>query len=271
MIYTDDGTKININNLSLLSTQGSEVIAYNDENTVYKIYRDDYKFAHKFCLDLDYLSSLKTSRILMPESKLFQDKKLVGYTMKLVSNPNNILDAPMSSLLDELSIIQNDIETISKANVRLFDINKSNYIYNGGLYFIDPGNYYINNLDGMFYRMANKRYFLDEETKTLQPVAKFDDASKLEYVRKWNYSKINSAIHEMLFMNNPDIDIPSLRKTIEFFRESKKEQGELFDLSIYKKYFDSSLSVGNAVKEFAAKNIHIDQNEKKEINSLFTK
>lgn len=38
---------INLENLRLLSEQGSEFIVYNDDNKVYKIFRPNYKLEHK--------------------------------------------------------------------------------------------------------------------------------------------------------------------------------------------------------------------------------
>lgn len=54
---------------------------YSYENVVYKILKKDYKLWHKIIEKLDYLSSIKVSIILMPESLLFNNDKLIGYIM----------------------------------------------------------------------------------------------------------------------------------------------------------------------------------------------
>lgn len=72
---------IDIESLQLLSQEGSEMTVYNDEKFVYKIFKKDYKLGHKSIEELNYLSSIKTSRILMPESLIFNNDELIGYTM----------------------------------------------------------------------------------------------------------------------------------------------------------------------------------------------
>ena len=51
---------INLENLRLLSEQGSEFIVYNGDNKVYKIFRPNYNLEHKSIEKLTYLSSIKT-------------------------------------------------------------------------------------------------------------------------------------------------------------------------------------------------------------------
>lgn len=45
---------INLENLELLSEQGSEFIVYNDDNKVYKIFKPNYKLEHKSIDELTY-------------------------------------------------------------------------------------------------------------------------------------------------------------------------------------------------------------------------
>ena len=63
-IITDDGQKIDINTLKLLSSDGSEVIVYHDDNLTYKIFRDNYRFSHKTANELDaYLNSIGDNNV----------------------------------------------------------------------------------------------------------------------------------------------------------------------------------------------------------------
>lgn len=270
-IITDSGQTIDIDTLNLLSTSGSEVVVYNDESLVYKIFRDNYKFTHKTAEQLDYLSSLNTSRILMPMQKLFRNNKLVGFTMRYMPNGKKISTEPMSHLLDELLIIQRDVEIISEAGVRLIDIDKSNHIYNGGIYLIDFGNYKINENKDMFYNLDGKLHFVDNDNHCMVPIDNFENPTIQFFIKKWNYSKINSLLYEMLFMDNPNVDFYCLRKSIDFFRWQRKLQGELYDMQFYKQYFDKKLTVGGAVKKFIKENISIDEKEKADIMSLMDK
>ena len=267
-VITDDGQKIDINTLKLLSSDGSEVIVYHDDNLTYKIFRDNYRFSHKTANELDYLSSLKTSRILMPKQKLFQENKLVGFTMKYISNAKNIFNDPISHFIEELSILAQDVELISQAGIRLLDLTKSNLVYDGGIYLIDFGNYKINENDDMFYDMNGKKCFIDNSNQCLVAIDDYKNQTMQYFIRKWNYTKINSLIYEMLFMDNPDIDFFVLRKILEFFTNQRKSQDDLYDINVYKQYFNKDLSVGRAIQDFIANNIQIDQDEKDTLMSM---
>lgn len=159
----------------------------------------------------------------MPKSLIFNNDELIGYTMIYIKNEKDIHNDTMANLLNELMIIKQDIDILNKLCVRLIDINKSNIIYNGKLYLIDPGNYYINDVNDLLIYYQNKE-ITEEEKQNL--------------IINWNYNKLNKLMHELLFMNNSDIDFYLLRKIIEFFEIERKKDGLIYDAGIYQKYFD---------------------------------
>ena len=83
------------------------------------------------------------------------------------------------------------------------------------------------------------------------------------------YNQINKLMHELLFMNNSNIDFYLLRKIIEFFKLERKKHNLIYDVSIYQKYFDKDLSVRESINKFLANHIKVDEEEKKMILSLF--
>ena len=83
---------------------------------------------HKTIEDLTYLSSIKTSRILMPESLIIENESLIGYSMQYIKNSHDLCDENMGHFVNELEAIILDIELLSKYNVRMIDINKGNTI-----------------------------------------------------------------------------------------------------------------------------------------------
>ncbi len=58
------------------------------------------------------------------------------------------------------------MEVICEKDKKLIDTNKSNTVYNGKLYLVDPGNYYINDINDLLIFFKNKE-INDEEKKTL--------------------------------------------------------------------------------------------------------
>ena len=248
-----DNQLIDINNLTLLSARGSEVIVYCDSDYVYKIFKNDYRLKHKSAEELAYLSSFNTSRILMPMSMLYSNKILVGYKMRYIRSKRDIFNDTIDNLLNELLIIREDIELLSDHGIRLIDINKSNIVYNGSLFFVDPGNYYINNINDLL------NYYSDK-------ILTEDD--KISIIKEWNYDKVNKLICELLFMNNPKIDFYLLIKIIEFFNYERTKIGALYDYNVYKKYFDGDSIISDSIQVFVRKNIKENAEEREKILSL---
>lgn len=255
MYIIKNGIKEHIlcDSLSLLSDKGTEFLVYYYDNKVYKVFKDDYKLGHKTIEELNYLISIKTSRILMPESLILDNGSLIGYSMPYINNSRDLFEEKMSYFINELENVIFDIEILNNYSVRLIDINKNNIIYNGSLYFIDPGNYYINDIKDLLQYIGSKEPSL-EERKYL--------------IKIWNYNRFNKLIVELLFMNNSDVDFYILRKIIEFFDKQKKEKNILYDIPIYKEYFDGNLKVKDSINKFIKDNIKIDPEEKQIIYKL---
>lgn len=253
---SSENQRINTESLNILSDKGSEVVVYNDDDTVYKIFKKDYKLGHKSIEELLYLSSIKTSRTLMPKSLLFESNELVGYTMEYIKDNKNILDVRMEDIIKELNTILKDIDTLSRLNIRLMDINSENTIFNGKLYLIDPGNYYINNVKDLSFYFQNREVTNEEKQKL---------------IAYWNHDKLNKLMYELLFMNNNDIDFYLLRKIIEFFRNEREKDGVIRDIWIYQRYFDTTLTVRESINKFIASYIKVDDEEKKMILSLLNR
>lgn len=246
-------TQIFYDSLTLLSEKGSEFTVYYNDDKVYKIFKENYQLTHKTIEEFTYLSSIKTSRILMPESLIIENESLIGYSMQYIKNSRDLCDEVMGYFITELEAIILDIELLSKYNVRMIDINKGNTIYNGSLYLIDPGNYYINDI------------------RDLLPYIDYKEPSELEkqhIIQYWNYDKLNKLIIELLFMKNPDVDFYILRKIIEFFDIKKIQYSIISDIPIYKEYFDLNLKISDSIKKFVKECIKVDESEKRLINQL---
>lgn len=93
-----------------------------------------------------YLTTISTSRVLLPQKLLFYNHQLRGYSYKLVSKKNNgrtIITLPKDELIGNLAILERDIERLSKKQVLLNGISPENSIFNGNLYLVDPSKYTI--------------------------------------------------------------------------------------------------------------------------------
>ena len=91
-----------------------------------------------------YLTTISTSRVLLPKNLLFHNHHLRGYTYKLVSKKSNgrtIISLPKDELIGNLALLERDIERLSRKKVLLNGISPENSIFNGNLYLVDPSQY----------------------------------------------------------------------------------------------------------------------------------
>lgn len=256
LINAESTTDVKFENLRLLSDEGSEFVVYYDGNKVYKIFKSDYSLKHKNFNELIYLSSIKTSRILMPESVIIENGQLIGYSMQYVKNSRSLLDDKMKQFIDELIVILSDIDLLSDLSIRLVDAKKNNIVYNGKLYLIDPGNYFINYIKDLLDYLDNKSP-TEEEKKNI--------------IKSWNYNAFNKLIEEILFIGNKKLDFYLLRKVFEFFKKAREDNGFSSNIGVLQKYFDLELSVRESIDKFVKEYIKVDENERMLIMSLFAK
>lgn len=103
-----------------------------------------------------YLSTIRTSRILLPKKLIYYKDKFKGYSMKLISNkPNSksIINLPKDKLLEDIELLEDDVTTLSSKRVLLNGMNLNNIIFNGNLYITDPSRYSLlelSDLDKIF-------------------------------------------------------------------------------------------------------------------------
>lgn len=93
-----------------------------------------------------YLTTISTSRVLLPKSLLFYNHNLRGYTYKLVHKKScgrSIITLPKDELIGNIAIMERDIERLSRKQVLLNGISPENTIFNGNLYLVDPSRYSI--------------------------------------------------------------------------------------------------------------------------------
>ena len=138
----DKDIKLTKKNLKKIGT-GVTGDVYKYKNMALKVFKKDKKTP----IDpytADYLTSISTNRILLPQKLLFYNNVFKGCTYKLVSKKgmgNRMIMLPKDDLIEDTSIIEKDIETLSNKQVLLNGIEPSNTIFNGRLYITDPTGY----------------------------------------------------------------------------------------------------------------------------------
>jgi len=142
--YTLDGKVVSMDfkHMSVVAT-GETGNVYKYKDVALKLFKEnvtppiDVTTAKK-------LTGIQTDRILLPRKLLFCEDKFRGYTYRLISKKGSskkIITLPKEELIGNISLLENDIENLSKAKILLDGIDPSNYIFNGSLFVTDPSKY----------------------------------------------------------------------------------------------------------------------------------
>lgn len=98
-------------------------------------------------LDCDYLQSINTKRILLPEDSLKNKKgDLRAYLLELISinDYDKLYNISKDKFLNELYALREEIKLLSKNCVKINDFVMKNFMYDGMFRFVDCGRYDIN-------------------------------------------------------------------------------------------------------------------------------
>lgn len=243
----------------------SEVYGYND--IAIKVHRDER--SRKDGLSYKMVQNLKkidTKRILMPIEPVYYKSNIFklykGYTTKLVSNvkeKEEIINIDSNKLYNELQTLKNDINILSENKIRIDDIYyRGNTVFNGNIYYVDPGSYYIDkslNFDQLYNKnlkelnfslyyylfcLYNNLDYIKYELKNMENTNVVDISS--EFIKKI------SRIYEMNFKKDYSSDymryINNIIKILEEYGSIKN-----YKYHILKNYIYNSNNNSDNIKE----------------------
>ena len=243
--------------ISHVSSSGGEVEVFKYNDLAIKLFKDIALKERRHLKEdeIDFLSSIKTKRILLPTGKVIKmepsiedfsyddiidsrgkylnrissDLELVGYTEKFIDGNKNIFDIKVDTLLNELEIISDDLKILNDNLVILSDLHKNNAIYNGSLYLIDPGNYMISDVSKIIPFVVNK----------------LSNLQKQLLIENWNIDAINIFIEKYLFKNNIAL--------LTFLRKIKVERKIEYYQDVLSIVFDREETLSDNIKTLSKK------------------
>lgn len=272
-IFNEDGSPLDINKIEFLSDQGAEFIVYKYLDSVIKIYKRDYQLSHLSLEELNTLKNILTQRILLPAGTLWNgNHELIGYKMPFIAGERSIeCDSPCA-FFEELEVLKQDLDLLCSNSIILRDINIPNTIYNGHIYLIDPGNYLVDELDKIIFRVNIADSSIAEKLNRIitegdySKVKILTDSLPLEerqnLLRRWNYNKINELIDMLLFSKKSNIDPFKYRQIVQFIMKERDKNGFIYSLDVLKVFFNSNLCLGAAIEDFIKRCIKDDPKEK---------
>lgn len=195
---------------------GANGDVYKYRNMALKIFKDNKKPPLDY-YTANYLTSISTDRILLPQNLLFYNNTFKGYTYRLVSKKGTIsrmIMLPKTELIQDIKILEKDIRTLSNKSVLLNGVSPENSIFNGELYLTDPTGYKV---------------LEDCDTEKLEELNKFQlhllitELVKLELRKNGFNSKIESDVRELFGMRDPSDDTSSFLGEIISNNDSIKQ------------------------------------------------
>lgn len=170
--------------------EGVEGVCFLFQDHVIKIYKINCAQERLSEQNVRFFSTLKFSRIILPEGIIFKDGKFCGYVDVYVKkDQRSFFSLTKHEFVQELNIWLQELKEISQYGIVLGDLCGPNFVLSeGALYAIDPGDYvhlsidfdpnkvYQNNLD-TFQKAILNLLFYDTDKK-------IEIKQRLQYYRK---------------------------------------------------------------------------------------
>ena len=109
--------------------------------------------------DCDYLSGLRSDRILLPKKILYKNNTYAGYSYRLLNNnmkKDKIIATDIDDFISDIEMLEEDIDFLSKKGVMLDGITPRNVVYSDGLYLTDVSQFKVVDVDEFNYRELRK-------------------------------------------------------------------------------------------------------------------
>jgi len=125
-----------------LLDEGCEVRVYRYGNFALKIYKDFSNRTHMSEEEIAYFSTIPSKRILTPKKDALyrEDDIYRGYVMDFMGHKENLFNAQLDTIREDLCLMKEDVSLFTSANVRLEDLTVNGF-YSSHLYIVDVGNF----------------------------------------------------------------------------------------------------------------------------------
>lgn len=126
-------------------SRGKEGIVYKYEGKCLKLYHDIPKKDILSLRDCEYLTTLNTERIILPQDTVCNKKHIIkGYTtFPYVDKKRNIYDISGEEFTKEIDLINTELIYLGEHYVSVDDLWIDNFTCGDKFYFLDPGSYIV--------------------------------------------------------------------------------------------------------------------------------
>lgn len=132
--------------------KGEEAKVYHKGDVAYKCYHHIAWCSRLLPEDVSFLQGIYTDCILLPQTTLYNIfGDFCGYTTRYIEDLGllHFMGVPTNVVLRNFKLLSNDARVLGENRVLVSDFMPKdtrvrNYSFNEGLYFVDPGKYFIN-------------------------------------------------------------------------------------------------------------------------------
>lgn len=184
-------SKRQLNSMYIGGGVEADVFKYGDE--AIKLYRRSCEKDRLTKKEARGLIGIPTKRVLLPQKiiKSSFSKAFRGYTTPFISNNsiNEVTNMKMGQFLDEVTFLEDDMELLADNKVAVHDLQLFNTLYNGNIYFCDPGSYaFRSEVNSGVIRIENMfglNHFLLSELFSL---VKTDIYKRTDYIYSYDWN-----------------------------------------------------------------------------------
>ncbi len=160
MGFTLNKKNINVGKKIKLSSDSLSDVYMVNRGIALRIYKDNIDKSLVLSKDdCEYLSNLRSDRILLPKKLLYKNNNYCGYSFRLLNRSpgkEKMISTDMEDFISDIEMLEEDIDLLSRKRVLLDGITPSNIVYSDGLYLTDASQFKVLDVEEFDYKSLRK-------------------------------------------------------------------------------------------------------------------
>ena len=160
MGYTLNKKNINVGKKIKLSSDSLSDVYMINRGIALRVYKDNIDKSLVLSKDdCEYLSNLRSDRILLPKKLLYKNNNYCGYSFRLLNRSpgkEKMISTDMEDFISDIEMLEEDIDLLSRKRVMLDGITPNNIVYSDGLYLTDASQFKVLDVEEFDYKSLRK-------------------------------------------------------------------------------------------------------------------
>ena len=160
MSYTLNKKNINVGKKIKLSSDSLSDVYMINRGIALRVYKNNIDKSLVLSQeDCEYLSNLRSDRILLPKKLLYKNDSYCGYSFRMLNRSprkERIITTNMDDFIADVEMLEEDIDLLSRKRVMLDGITPNNIVYSNGLYLTDSSQFKVLDVEEFDYKSLRK-------------------------------------------------------------------------------------------------------------------